>query len=323
MMQGKPLTVGFLFFLFPVLLGFSPLVESPASARGGSTPGESAVVQRAGFVRLSDSPWPHLDTERLHLRSEEALVVDGQSGRDLYAKNVDTVTPIASISKLMTAMVLLDSHLPMDTPVTVTEDDVDTLRNSLSRLPVGWTLSREQLLQLALMASENRAANALARTYPGGTAAFVARMNAKAHALGMQHTYFLDPTGLHSENVSTASDLARMVREAYTYPLIRQMTTTERYEVRSSLTGRPRLFGNSNRLMYNDHWSIGLSKTGFINESGFCLVMETSILDRPIFMILLDSQGKYSRLGDAARIRSWLQTAAEGRLPRYRRHSRG
>ncbi len=322
-MQGKPLTVGFLFFLFPVLLGFTPLAESSASARAGSAPERGRVVRRAGFVRLTDSPWPHLDAGRLRLRSAAALVVDGKSGRDLYAKNADAVTPIASISKLMTAMVLLDSHLPMNTPVTVTEDDVDTLRNSLSRLPVGWTLSREELLQLALMASENRAANALARTYPGGTTAFVARMNAKALALGMQRTYFLDPTGLHSENVSTAGDLALMVREAYTYPVIRQMTTTERYEVRSGLSGRPRLFGNSNRLMYNDHWSIGLSKTGFINESGFCLVMETSILDRPVFMILLDSQGKYSRLGDAARIRSWLQTAAEGQLPHYRRHSRG
>ncbi len=322
-MQSKPLTVGFLFFLFPVLLGFSSLAESSAPARAGSAPEEAHVVRRAGFVRLTDSPWPHLDAGRLRLRSAAALVVDGKSGRDLYAKNAEAVTPIASISKLMTAMVLLDSHLPMNTPVTVTEDDVDTLRNSLSRLPVGWTLSREELLQLALMASENRAANALARTYPGGTTAFVAQMNAKAHALGMQRTYFLDPTGLHSENVSTASDLALMVREAYTYPLIRQMTTTERYEVRSSISGRPRLFGNSNRLMYNDHWSIGLSKTGFINESGFCLVMETSILDRPVFMILLDSQGKYSRLGDAARIRSWLQTTAEGRLPHYRRRSRG
>ena len=322
-MQSKPLTVGFLFFLFPVLLGFSPLAESSAPARAGSAPEEAHVVRRAGFVRLTDSPWPHLDTERLHLRSAAALVVDGKSGRDLYAKNAEAVTPIASISKLMTAMVLLDSHLPMDTPVTVTEDDVDTLRHSLSRLPVGWTLSREQLLQLALMASENRAANALARTYPGGTTAFVAQMNAKARVLGMDHTYFLDPTGLHSENVSTASDLARMVRTAYTYPVIRRMTTTGRYEVHSSISGLPRLFGNSDRLIYNDHWSIGLSKTGFINESGFCLVMETSILDRPIFMILLDSQGKYSRLGDAARIRSWLQTAAEGRLPHYRRHSRG
>ncbi len=255
--------------------------------------------------------WAQLPPERLRLRSSFALVVDQESDRVLYAKDAGAITPIASITKLMTAMVLLDARLPMDVPVTVTEDDVDTLRGSSSRLPVGWTLTRADLLHLALMSSENRAAHALARTYPGGVDAFVAAMNAKARALGMDATHYADPTGLHSENVSTARDLATLVKATYGYEAIRRMTTSGQYEVRSLASGRARLFGNSNGLVRDPRWSIGLSKTGFINDSGFCLVMQTTIRNRPVILVLLDSVGKFSRIGDAVRIRQWLESGPE------------
>jgi D-alanyl-D-alanine endopeptidase (penicillin-binding protein 7) len=238
------------------------------------------------------------------------LVADQGTGELLYEKDADRVTSIASITKLMTAMVILDARLPMGEPVTVTQDDVDTLRNSLSRLPVGWTLTREEMLRLALMASENRAASALARTFPGGTQAFVAAMNAKALSLGMGHTHFVDPHGLHAENASTAKDLLLMANAAYGYPTIRRMTTTPSHTVVSLGSGRSRTFGNSDYLVASDRWVVGLSKTGFINESGYCLVLQATIKERSVVMVFLDSVGKHSRQGDAARVRAWLETGS-------------
>lgn len=267
-----------------------------------SSPQSSTEVPRHAWVGLAP--------DRLALRSNAALVADQRTGEVLYEKDADRVTPMASITKLMTAVVLLDAHLPMDAPVTVTQDDVDILRNSLSHLPVGWTLTREEMLRLALMASENRAASALARTFPGGTEVFVAAMNAKALALGMGHTRFVDPHGLHAENASTARDLFLLVNAAYGYPAIRRMTTTPSYTAVSLGSGRSRTFGNSDYLVANDRWVVGLSKTGFINESGYCLVLQSTIMERPVVMVFLDSVGKHSRQGDAARVRAWLEEGA-------------
>jgi D-alanyl-D-alanine endopeptidase (penicillin-binding protein 7) len=242
------------------------------------------------------------------LRSSSVLVLDQGSGEVIYGKNAQAVMPIASITKLMTAMVVLDAQLDPDELITVTEDDVDWLRGSSSRLPVGTTLSRDQMLQLALMASENRAAYALSRAYPGGRPAFVAAMNEKARSLGLHGTRYADPTGLSSSNVSTAEDLAALVARAHDYAKIREYTTRTGLEMQ---IGRRMVhFRNTNRLVSNPSWDIGLSKTGFINEAGRCLVMQAQLAGRAVIMVLLDSQGTLSRLADAARIRQWVEAAA-------------
>jgi D-alanyl-D-alanine endopeptidase (penicillin-binding protein 7) len=245
----------------------------------------------------------------LQLASSKALIVNQETGETLYAKSIDLPTPIASVTKLMTAMVMLDAHLPMDEYLTVSEADVDMLKGTGSRLRLGTELTRAELLQLALMASENRAASALGRNYPGGLTAFVAAMNAKAMMLGMIRSHFVDPTGLNSANVSTAEDLAKMVRAAYQYPEIRQVTTTASYEVPVYGLRNPVNFVNTNILVRNSDWLIGLSKTGFINEAGRCLVMQAEIGGQPLIIVLLDSYGKYSRIGDAQRIRKWIESS--------------
>lgn len=245
----------------------------------------------------------------LQLASSKALIVNQETGETLYAKNTDLPTPIASVTKLMTAMVMLDARLPMDETLTVTEDDVDTLKGTGSRLRVGTELTRAELLQLALMASENRAAAALGRNYPGGLNAFVIAMNRKASDLGMLHSHFVDPTGLNSSNMSTAEDLVKMVRAAYQYAEIRQVTTTASHEVPVRGLRNPVNFVNTNILVRNSDWVIGLSKTGFINEAGRCLVMQAEIAGQPLIIVLLDSYGKYSRIGDAQRIRKWIESS--------------
>jgi D-alanyl-D-alanine endopeptidase (penicillin-binding protein 7) len=237
------------------------------------------------------------------------MVVDQTTGHTLYAKNTDARMPIASITKLMTAMVVLDAGLPLNEKIAISKEDVDSLKGTHSRLKVGVTLSRHLALQLALMSSENRAASALARAYPGGFPAFVAAMNRKAQSLGMIHTHFVDSTGLNSDNTSTAPDLVKMVMAAYNYPLIREITTTGSYDV--AMRGGPRRvqFKNTNMLVRNKTWEIGLSKTGFINEAGHCLVMQANIANRPMVIVLLDSWGKLSRIGDAQRIKQWIKAA--------------
>ena len=217
----------------------------------------------------------------LRLASSKALIVNQNTGETLYAKSTGVATPIASVTKLMTAMVLLDQHLPMDEIIAVGDGDVDMLKGTSSRLRVGTQLSRRDMLQLALMSSENRAASALARTTPSGMAAFVAAMNAKATELGMLRTRFVDPTGLNSENVSTAEDLVKMVKAAYQYPEIRSITTTPEYDVSVNGYRRPVEFRNTNILVRNGGWDIGLSKTGYINEAGRCMVMQGQIADHP------------------------------------------
>lgn len=251
------------------------------------------------------------------LASYAALIYDERNGEELYAKHTDDIVPIASITKLMTAMVTLDAHLPMNEVLKIEKEDVDTLRHSASRLPVGTKLTRFEMLRLALMSSENRAAAALGHNYPGGIEAFVRAMNAKAKLLGMEHTHFVDSSGLHSENVSTAQDLVKMVEAAYKYKVIREDTTTSTHKiVLTTKHDRVLEYNNSNLLVKykaRNDWHIGLSKTGFINEAGHCLVMHSTIAAKPVVIVLLDSWGSRSRIGDANRIRRWLRARAEER----------
>ena len=256
------------------------------------------------------------EAQKLALYSSSALVFDQSAGGALFQKNADTVAPIASITKLMTAMVVLDSQPNLQAPIAISEEDIDTLRGSRSRLSVGAVLSRETALLLALMSSENRAAHALARFYPGGMPAFVAAMNAKAQSLGMAHSRFEDPTGLSSNNVSTAYDLARMVSAAHRYPLIREWSTTTDATV--DISGRDQVFRNTNPLVKSRAWDVGLSKTGYIHEAGKCLVMQARVAEKPVVIVLLDSAGKLTRVGDANRIKRWMESAqAQHKAPTH------
>jgi D-alanyl-D-alanine endopeptidase (penicillin-binding protein 7) len=242
------------------------------------------------------------------LRSNAVLVQDADTGEIVYNKNSDAIVPIASITKLMTAMVILDRGLDLQQRVVLSREDVDYRKGTRSRLNPGVVLTRDELLLLALMASENRAAAALGRTYPGGLEAFVPAMNAKAQVLGMSDSHFVDPTGLSSQNVSSARDLAKLVRAAHGYPLIREYSTRDRATV--TAYGRPLSFRNTNGLVRSSHWEIGLSKTGYISEAGRCLVMRVRLASKDLIVVLLDSWGKHSRIGDANRIRKWIETNA-------------
>ncbi len=261
----------------------------------------------AGIATLSaGSSGSSRSSTGLSLKSASALVLDQDTGMALLEKQAGAVVPIASLTKLMTAMVLLDAHLDPQEVLTITNDDKDQLRHSRSRLPVGTHLPREQALMLALVASENRAAHALGRTFPGGLPAFVQAMNDKARELGLTGARFEDPTGLSSSNVATAWDLARILQAAYRYPEIRDFSTRPGTSIQA---GRRSIqFPNTNALVRNPRWSIGLSKTGYIEEAGRCLVMQAMLANRPVIVILLDSWGKYTRLGDANRIKQWMET---------------
>jgi serine-type D-Ala-D-Ala endopeptidase (penicillin-binding protein 7) len=275
-----------------------------------------SVVRRVAFEPRSPTAGQafglHESPEGVALRSTVAYVVDQNTSEPVFDKNSRAVVPIASITKLMTAMVVLDSKEAMTEQIEVTDEDRDYEKNTGSRLSVGSVLSREDMLHIALMASENRAAAALSRYYPGGRPAFMAAMNAKAKQLGMVDTHFENPTGLTSQNVSTARDLVKMVNAAYQYPMIRRFSTDHSYEV---YTGKRTLAYNStNALVRNPSWDIGLQKTGFINEAGECLVMQATIDNRPMIMVLLDSAGKYSRFADATRLRTWIDNGGEQRV---------
>jgi serine-type D-Ala-D-Ala endopeptidase (penicillin-binding protein 7) len=243
----------------------------------------------------------------LQLASSKALVIHQTTGEIIYAKNTSLATPIASITKLMTAMVTLDAGQSFDEMIYVSDDDIDYVKGTSSRLSIGAGLSRGDMLQLALMASENRAASAIGSNYPGGKYGFVKAMNAKAKLLGLTHTRFVDPTGLDSENVSTAEDLAKLVQAAYQYPEIRLATTSPSHEV--YVEGREYAvnFNNTNGLVRTGEWQIGLSKTGYISEAGRCLVMQATIAGEPMIVVLLDSNGKLTRIGDANRVRKWME----------------
>ena len=271
-------------------------ISKPVLVRS-ATPPKLSFGQIAGL---------HSAVDPLSLKSSVALVIDQDTQEVLFSKNDHAVLPIASLTKLMTGVIISSANLPMDEVLTVTQDDVDTEKNSSSRLRVGASLTRGELLHLALMSSENRAAHALGRTYPGGLNAFVGLMNAKAKMLGMKDTRYVEPTGLSSLNQSSAQDLATLVNAAHGDPVMRELTTSSGYQV---AVGRQTLqYNNTNRLVKSPNWDIGLQKTGYISEAGQCLVMQTKIAGRKLIMVFLDSAGKFSRIADAERVRHWVES---------------
>ena len=258
------------------------------------------LIQASHFTGLEGSP---------KLRSASALVIDAE-GQVIYGKDIDTVRSIASITKLMTAMVILDSGLDLNEKITVTKADRDLVQLTGSRLEYGASLSRREMILLSIMSSENRAATALGRNFPGGMTAFVKQMNRKAEQLGMKNSHFADPAGLNVDNTSTARDLMKMVTAAEDYALIRQASTTTRIEVHPYAKRGPLVYGNTNRLLKNKSWSIALSKTGYINESGRCLVMQANIEGERVSIVLLNSFGKLTPFGDSNRLRQWMLTSS-------------
>ncbi len=267
------------------------------------------VAPKASFGQMAGL---HSASDSLNLKSSVALVVDQDTNEVLLSKNDKAVLPIASLTKLMTGLIVSEANLPMNEMITVSQEDVDTEKGSRSRLRVGSVLTRGELLHLALMSSENRAAHALGRTYPGGLATFTGLMNAKAAALGMKDTHYVEPTGLSSNNQSSARDLVKLVDVAHRHPILRELTTSPNFQVAVG----PRLlqFNNTNRLVKNPSWDIGLQKTGYISEAGQCLVMQASVAGRKLIMVFLDSAGKLSRIADAERVRHWIESTTHAGL---------
>ena len=253
----------------------------------------------------------HGTSDHLDLKSSVAYVIDQDTHEVLLSKNDQVVLPIASITKLMTGLLISGANLPLDESITITQDDVDTEKGSSSRLRVGTSLTRGELLHLALMASENRAAHALGRTYPGGLSVFVELMNAKAAQLGMTDTRYVEPTGLSSRNQSSAKDLATLVGFAYNDAMLRELSTSASYEV--AVGNHTLQYRTTNRLVKNPNWEIGLQKTGYISEAGQCLVMQAKVAGRKLIMVFLDSAGKLSRIADAERVRKWVEIHHAGR----------
>lgn len=305
------------------------LVAAPVQAQGATSPAKSEAKQKTSKSRKAGHKSPkasksvervkavpqipsegqksglHLTRDELDLRSSVAYVVDQDTHEVLFSKNNDAVLPIASITKLMTGVIIQEANLDLSEPVTITADDVDTIKGSRSRLAVGVTLSRGELLHLALMASENRAAHALARSFPQGYDDFIQRMNEKARQLGMSDTRYVEPTGLSSANQSSAKDLALLVDYASNAPLLRELSTSPNYSVQ--VGKRLMTFNTTNRLIKNPHWEIGLQKTGYISEAGQCLVMQAKVAGRKLIMVFLDSAGRLSRVADAERVKRWLE----------------
>ena len=277
--------------------------QTRLSLRAAAAP---AVVQaRAPRLSFGQIAGLHAVDDPLELKSSVALVLDQDTQEVLLSKNDHAVLPIASLTKLMTGLVVADARLPLDEVITITEEDVDTEKGSRSRLAVGTQLTRGELMHLALMSSENRAAHALGRSYPGGLQRFVGLMNARALMLGMKDTRYVEPTGLSSGNRSTAQDLATLVAAASREPLLPQLSTSTGYEV--AVGNRVVQYNNTNRLVHNPEWQIGLQKTGYISEAGQCLVMQARVAGRKLIMVFLDSSGKQSRLADAERVRRWVE----------------
>ncbi len=298
--------------LTPVSINAASAIKPASNLAAASSASGASFGQLYGLHHTQDP---------LDLKSSVALVMDQDTNEVVFAKNSEAVLPIASLTKLMTAMVMVEAKLPLEDQITVTSEDVDTEKNSSSRLAVGVTLTRGELLHLALMSSENRAAHALGRTYPGGLSAFVMAMNVKARSLGMADTKYVDPTGLNSGNQSSAKDLASLVKAAYQQPLIRELSTSHEYAVR---VGRREVqFHNTNSLVRNPAWDIGLQKTGYIVEAGRCLVMQAKMAGRKFIMVFLDSSGKYSRQADAERVRRWIESATQkGALSSLPQHNK-
>jgi len=321
-------------FLFALVgLGFAPPAADAAqkkreAAKSSTKVSTKARARQALVVRKprsadarrvarAEPPRPsfgqafglHDAGDALDLKSSVALVLDQDTNEVLFSKNSQAVLPIASLTKLMTAVVVAESTLSLDEAIVITDDDVDNEKFSRSRLRVGTQLRREEMLHLALMSSENRAAHALGRTYPGGMAVFVAEMNRKARSLGMSDTRYVEPTGLSSRNQSSARDLAILVKAAHEHRIIRELSTSLEYEV--EVGNRQIQFHNTNGLVKSRSWDIGLQKTGYISEAGRCLVMQTKMAGRHLIMVFLDSAGKYSRIGDAERVRRWIIETAQ------------
>ena len=315
-----------LFFRLGVLAMFSSLMFASAHAEVAKHPSSATKHNKKAAVKAKATrkhatfravviPKPpsfgqmaglHGAHDALDLKSSVALVIDQDTQEVLFRKNDLAVLPIASLTKLMTGLLISEAKLPMDEILTITQDDVDLEKGSSSRLRVGTDLSRGELLHLALMSSENRAASALGRTYPGGLVVFVSKMNARARALGMMDTNYAEPTGLSSKNQSSAHDLATLVNFAYGDSTLRELSTSTGYQV---AVGRRTLqYNNTNRLVKNPAWEIGLQKTGFINEAGQCLVMQAKVAGRKLIMVFLDSAGKLSRIGDAERVKRWVES---------------
>ncbi|WP_322863288.1 D-alanyl-D-alanine endopeptidase [Aeromonas allosaccharophila] len=257
-----------------------------------------------GLPAVNAAPNP----AKLEVRSSSALVVDVKTGKTLYQKNATKVRPIASLTKLMTALVVLDAKQNLNQTITVDKNDLDRVKHTHSRIRMGTKVTRRDALHLALMSSENRMASALARHYPGGRSAFVRAMNNKARALGMRNTHFYDSTGLSTRNVSTAQDLGKLAAAAYRQPLIRQFTQDENREMRFSTPAYSLMFNNTNPLVKNPDWDVRLSKTGFTDEAGRCLVMRAKPDNQELAIVLLNSVGKRTPIGDANRIRKWLKS---------------
>jgi D-alanyl-D-alanine endopeptidase (penicillin-binding protein 7) len=265
-----------------------------------ATPNTRSI--RASFGQMAGL---HATSDALGLHSSVALVVDQDTQEVLYSKNDHVVLPIASLTKLMTGLVIAEANLPMDERIRITQADVDTEKGSSSRLAVGTELSRGDLMHLALMSSENRAAHALGRTFPGGMDLFISRMNQRARSLGMTDTRYVEPTGLSSQNQSSANDLVVLAAKAYNEPMLRELSTSQGREV--AVGSKTLQYNNTNGLIKNPQWDIGLQKTGYISEAGRCLVMQAQVAGRKLIMVFLDSTGKFSRMGDAERVRKWLE----------------
>lgn len=289
------------------------LLASLLTATVIAEPLQIASLQTSAMAgnSLSNRHWADLNPGKLKLKSASALIVDSL-GNEVYAKQVDQPMPIASITKLMTAMVILDASLPMQERISITKDDRDLIKHTGSRLKYGATLTRDELVRVMLMASENRAANALARTFPGGKTAFIDTMNRKARELGMNDSRFAGPAGLNPENIASARDVVKMVQASLDYPLIREATTTRSISVYPYKKSGELRYNNTNRLLRNEAWSIEISKTGYLREAGRCLTMQVELVDEPLIIVLLNSYGKLTPYGDSNRIRKWMENQVKG-----------
>ena len=270
-----------------------------------SLPFSHLTLAKESFQSKSPSLYVK-NSKSLKVRSLKAIVVNQKTGEVIYQKKADAKASIASLTKLMTAMVVLDSGMDLNKKITLTKADIDRVKRTTSRLPIGAKLSRYELLKAALISSDNRAAFALSRSYPSGRKGFINAMNVKAIQLGMQKSQFRDPTGLDKRNISTAKDLLKLVRAAYQYSLIRELTTTASENIKIDKKRNSIGLNNTNPLVRKGVWDIGLSKTGFIRESGRCLVLQTVIDGEPIIIVLLNSYGKLTRFADVKRIRKWM-----------------
>lgn len=269
----------------------------------------------AHSVDASETTAAPRDASQLHIASGSALLLDLQTNKVIYSSNPDVVVPIASVTKLMTAMVVLDAKLPLDEHISMNISDTPEMKGVFSRVKLNSELSRRDTLLIALMSSENRAAASLAHHYPGGYSAFIAAMNAKAKSLGMTHTHYVEPTGLSIHNVSTARDLSKLLVAARKYPLLSELSTTKEKTVAFRKPNYTLGFRNTDHLVNKEKWDIKITKTGFTNQAGHCLVLVTSMGNRPVALVILDAFGKYTHFADASRIRNWVETGKSGSVP--------